>query len=130
MISAPLDKNIGLVANDRNKDSITLWSYNFANSGAIISESGEPLSGYTRLGIQAQFQSWLNPFYIETTNEETEEKITLETKVIQGSYGLRLKITVLGDKTVEDSEKSKEYYLYLDSSDMNGNPYDFATYFQ
>lgn len=130
MISAPLDKNIGLVANDRNKDSITLWSYNFANSGAIISENGEPLSGYTRLGIQAQFQSWLNPFYIETTNEETEEKITLETKVIQGSYGLRLKITVLGDKTVEESEKSKEYYLYLDSSDMNGNPYDFATYFQ
>lgn len=130
MISAPLDKNIGLVANDRNKDSITLWSYNFANSGAIISENGEPLSGYTRLGIQAQFQSWLNPFYIETTNEETEEKITLETKIIQGSYGLRLKITVLGDKTVEDSEKSKEYYLYLDSSDMNGNPYDFATYFQ
>lgn len=130
MISAPLDKNIGLVANDRNKDSITLWSYNFANSGAIISEDGEPLSGYTRLGIQAQFQSWLNPFYIETINEETEEKITLETKVIQGSYGLRLKITVLGDKTVEEGEKSKEYYLYLDSSDMNGNPYDFATYFQ
>lgn len=138
MISAPIGNNIGLVANspdDQDGDldgynTITLWTYNLPE-GEGINESGENLSGYTRLGLQAQFQSWLNPFYIINTNEETEERISQETRIVEGQYGIRLKITTLGDKTIEqEDDQIKAYYLYIDTSDMNGNPYEFSTYFQ
>lgn len=138
MISAPIGNNIGLVANspddqDGNSDgynTIALWTYNLPE-GEGINEFGENLSGYTRLGLQAQFQSWLNPFYIINTNEETEERISQETRIVEGQYGIRLKITTLGDKTIEQKDNQlKDYYLYIDASDMNGNPYDFSTYFQ
>ena len=49
---------------------ITLWSY-----------SGNDYAGYTRLGIQAQFQSWLNPFHLfKKENEVSEEEARKVTK--------------------------------------------------
>ena len=100
----------GLIANGELK-YIDLWSY-----------SGETLAEYTRLGIQASFQSWLNPF--TDTNGEIR-------RVTKGEYGLELTIKVEEQNTQsENSLLSNTYVLYLNSSDMNGNPYEFDTYFQ
>ena len=114
------DISQGLVANNEDTQSIIIWSQNI---------EGEKFSGYTRLGLQAQFRSWLNPFYV-TIDDEQGNKISESSRIISGSYGLRLKITVQGDKTAEEILEEKDYYLYLDSSNMNGNPYEFSTYFQ
>ena len=110
----------GLVANNEDTQSIIIWSQDI---------EGEKFSGYTRLGLQAQFRSWLNPFYV-TIDDEQGNKISESSRIISGSYGLRLKITVQGDKTADEILEEKDYYLYLDSSNMNGNPYEFSTYFQ
>lgn len=110
----------GLVANNEDTQFITIWSQDV---------EGEKFSGYTRLGLQAQFRSWLNPFYV-TIDDEQGNKISESSRITSGSYGLRLKITAQGDKTAEETLGEKDYYLYLDSSNMNGNPYEFSTYFQ
>lgn len=121
MIKNPLDDAIGLVANDPSKTEIIIWTYNTADNG-ILNDDGLDLAGYTRLGIQAQFRSWLNLFY--TPDQQV-------SKVVEGSYGLKLRITTVGDTTIKDTNTmSKTYELYIDASDMNGNPYDFNTFFQ
>ena len=121
MIKNPLGDAVGLVANDPNRTEIIIWTYNTADNG-ILNDDGLDLAGYTRLGIQAQFRSWLNPFYT------SEQQIS---KVVEGSYGLKLKVTTMGDTTIKDTNTmSKIYELYIDASDMNGNPYDFNTFFQ
>ena len=121
MIKNPLSDTVGLVANDPNRTEIIIWTYNTADNG-ILNDDGLDLAGYTRLGIQAQFRSWLNPFYT------SEQQIS---KVVEGSYGLKLKVTTMGDTTIKDTNTmSKIYELYIDASDMNGNPYDFNTFFQ
>lgn len=121
MIKNPLNDTVGLVANDPNRTEITIWTYNTADNG-ILNDDGLDLAGYTRLGIQAQFRSWLNPFY--TSDQQI-------SKVVEGSYGLKLKVTTMGDTTIKDTNTmSKIYELYIDASDMNGNPYDFNTFFQ
>lgn len=121
MIKNPLNDTVGLVANDPNRTEIIIWTYNTADNG-ILNDDGLDLAGYTRLGIQAQFRSWLNPFY--TPDQQV-------SKVIEGSYGLKLKVTTMGDTTIKDTNTmSKIYELYIDASDMNGNPYDFNTFFQ
>ena len=121
MIKSPLSDTVGLVANDPNRTEIIIWTYNTADNG-ILNDDGLDLAGYTRLGIQAQFRSWLNPFY--TPDQQV-------SKVVEGSYGLKLKVTTMGDTTIKDTNTmSKIYELYIDASDMNGNPYDFNTFFQ
>ena len=121
MIKNPLSDAVGLVANDPNRTEIIIWTYNTADNG-ILNDDGLDLAGYTRLGIQAQFRSWLNPFY--TPDQQV-------SKVVEGSYGLKLKVTTMGDTTIKDTNTmSKIYELYIDASDMNGNPYDFNTFFQ
>ena len=100
----------GLIANGE-LNYIDLWSY-----------SGEALTEYTRLGIQASFQSWLNPF--TDTNGEIR-------RVTKGEYGLELTIKVEEQDTQSgNSLLSNTYILYFNTNDMNGNPYEFDTYFQ
>jgi hypothetical protein len=84
-----------LIANG-SELSYSIWSY--------TPKAGE-FNGYTRLGIQAGFRSWL-----------------AEDRVISGSYGLRLRVKIGQDETYYDFK--------LDSSDMIGDPYNFDTYFQ
>lgn len=110
---------------------IDLWTYNVAKSEAICKEEGVAQSGYTRLGIQAGFQSWLNTFYTSTGNDSID---SVPRTVIQGKYGLRLIITPKRESVVsvaEDEEnfKSANYILELNTDDMNGNPYDFASFY-
>ena len=109
-----------LIAN-LSEDKI-LWSYNNAKEKALYSKEGKSFNSYTRLGIQASFRSWLNPF----TAEDGKVK-----NVTQGIYGLKLRLAVLKDKTVDEEEQKIEYYDFLlNTNDMNGNPYNFSTYFQ
>lgn len=108
----------GLIANNPNKESITLWTYNMEEE-AIRKQIGNPLADYTRLGIQASFQSWLNPFYIDNIAHE----------VVKGEYGLRLRIKATKSRKVEESETEYNYDLILNTEDMNGNPYGFESFY-
>ena len=94
-------------ANDENLKEIEIWSYNSANQE-------EPLKGYSSLGIKAGFKTMLN------------------SNVIKGNYGLRLKIVSKLDKLINSAGDNKlqgaEYTLELNEKNMNGNPYSFSTY--
>ena len=113
------DNLTGLLANSNEYQSITLWTYNI-NNNALSKATGNPHAAYTRLGIQAGFKSLINPFY----DNDTVYNVT------NGDYGLRLIITTIDEKTSkEDVDKQAEYVLYLNCADMNGNPYDFQSYY-
>ena len=114
-------KETGLVANG-DIESIPLWGYNLESSDTIYSEKGKVHSGYTRLGISAGFRSWLNPFYTEDDG--------ISRQVIKGEYGLHLIIQTEEDSTTnEESAKTQVYDLYLNCADMNGNPYNFESFY-
>ena len=72
-----------------------------------------PYYGFTRLGIQASFMAWLQ-----------------ENHCIAGNYGLKLTVefTSKGSLTQTETEISTRV-MYLDVSDMLGNPYAFETYY-
>lgn len=75
-------------------------------------------SNYTRLGIKADFKTWIS-------------------EAIQGSYGLRLKITTEAPNTVPDKEGKQEngetttitHILTFNVNDMYGNPYNYETFY-
>lgn len=76
-----------------------LWSQEF--DGTVENE-------YTRLGVQAEFSSWLNTW-----------------DVISGNYGLNVRVY----GTEFEKEDAAIYEFTLDVSDMYGNPYDFEAYY-
>lgn len=138
LISSNINSNeTGLIANaeDDEYGAVTLWSYNVDGSKALRKEEGEAFASYTRLGIQADFQSWLNPFYplVNTNEDMTDEELedySLARYVVEGDYGLRLRIITESEAISKDTEeKTSVYDLYLNCEDMNGNPYDFASFF-
>lgn len=88
-----------LIANHPNELSKVIWNYDI-KTGDI------PLAGFTRLGLQAQFQSWLDGY-----------------ELIAGNYGLRLKLN-------RNDSGEWDYVIVLDTNDMNGDPYNFESYFQ
>lgn len=121
----------GKVSEDQEKKEyrITLWSYNIEDSEAKHQESGLPHSGYTRLGIQADFQSWLNTFYSSTGILEID---SIPRSVIQGNYGLRLVLTAKREAVAGENEEElakATYILELNVDDMNGNPYNFESFY-
>lgn len=124
----------GLLANcpEDDKKAVTLWTYNLPLDGnALWENQGNAHSGYTRLGMRASFQSWLNPFYLIT---DDREQASIARYVVHGEYGLRLRLQTTGETTSDDdlnNEPGKVAYydLYLNQADMNGNPYNFETYF-
>ena len=148
LISSKINSNeTGLIANafdpdikdDPKKDkyddqyqAVTLWTYNANDVEALRNEQGSPHSAYTRLGIQAKFQSWLNPFYVIPLDDsdEEEERASVARHIVEGDYGLRLRIRTI-DEIVSKEEEGKEacYDLYLNCADMNGNPYDFQSFY-
>lgn len=128
-------KRTGLVANKNYSEEnngkeyyINLWSYNIEDSGAEYQDQGLVQSSYTRLGIQAGFQSWLNTFYTSTNEEDAVCRA-----VSQGQYGLRLKVTAKREKviSVDGNEEGANavYILELNTDDMNGNPYNFDSFY-
>ena len=113
----------GLIANDSVKKQILLWSYNKENSDALIKSSGEFFNGYTRLGISANFQTWLK-----------------ELGVIYGDYGLNLIIEIESEDSedIKNDNKDNEDFegispsikvCSLNCSDMIGNPYNYESFY-
>lgn len=78
----------------------------------------QPLSGYTRFGIRADFRSWI-------------------PEAVSGDYGLVIHLySELLDETVDEEDieiiNDKKYvnnYIYLNTEQMFGNPYNFQGYF-
>lgn len=72
------------------------------------------LTGYSRLGLKADFMSWI-------------------PNAVKGSYGLRVTVidnlntTTTDDKQVTSVQQTKT--MLLDVSDMYGSPYNFESYY-
>ena len=66
--------------------------------------------GFTRLGLSAQFSTWLD-----------------EYDVVSGNYGLALKVTFKCVDLEEDNTFDK--YFIFDSSEFFGNVYNFETFY-
>lgn len=87
----------GLLTNGK-QTTILVWSKDYTKT---------PLVGYTRLGLAADFQSWL-----------------FEQECVTGNYGLQI--------VVNYQDKDEEPFVavnYLDTLDMVGNPYYFDSFF-
>ena len=113
---------------DDRQQAITLWTYNAYDEQALRNEEGSAHSAFTRLGIQGSFQSWLNPFYADL---EDEAAASQPRYVIKGDYGLRLRVYTTDETISTDIEGKTSYYdMYLNCADMNGNPYNFQTFYQ
>lgn len=75
----------GLIANNPEDANWTvLWSKN-------LSETNETLSGYTKLGVQGQFRTWLGDF-----------------NCASGDYGLVLRLLCLNDNISTEAENYKK----------------------
>lgn len=102
----------GLVANDTDIEEVLIQTIT-CNYPA-----------YTRLAMTADFRSWLNPFY----NADNEP-----CYATQGEYGLKLAVSVapklVASSDAESGSEMATYEFYINSADMNGNPYDFQSYY-
>lgn len=96
-------ENIGLLANDEGRSTTIGPIYS-------ITETGD-FAGFTRLGITANFRSWLNGL-----------------DVVEGIYGLKVLIYTEVLNT-PGSTTNAVYELTFSSADMIGNPYQFESYF-
>lgn len=97
-------ENPGLLANENGRSSMLGPIYS-------ISEPGQ-FAGFTRLGISANFRSWLSGM-----------------DVVSGQYGIKLLIYTDIISSPGVPEKNAVYELTFGSQDMIGNPYQFDTYF-
>lgn len=95
--------NPGLLANAGGSSS-------FIHICTLTNEDGN-LSGYTRLGISAEFQSLLN-----------------NSDVVKGNYGLKFYIHSTLPSAPGQAEKSGLYEYSLSANDMTGNPYKFGAF--
>lgn len=93
LITDKVISTTGLIANNPMEESITLWEKDFR-------EENIPTGGYTRLGIQGQFRSWL-----------------AELDCVQGNYGLCLE---LGCQKDMNSSELANYNKAIDFINTNG----------
>ena len=97
----------GLIANDTINSEIALWQWSTNPEGSTVDDL-QANDIYDTLGIQASFKCLLDKY-----------------KMYRGSYGLRLDLYVRLNPT---SNKHITKSIYLDSSEMFGNPYAFTLY--
>lgn len=113
----------GLIANEKSvasndgKEQKLLWSYNKNDSGALIKSTGDVLNGYTRLAINADFQTWLKDF-----------------NIVAGDFGLNLIIELEPEdaddiKSDGNTISSNIKICTLNCSDMVGNPYNYESFY-
>lgn len=91
------------------------YEKNIDGASCVICEKyfDTPYTGFTRLGLQAQFQAWLQ-----------------QSECAEGNYGLRLTVRFEPDVGVTQEEQDPvTKVLYLDTNDMIGNPYAFESFF-
>ena len=95
--------NEGLLANDEGSSS-------YVHLYTLRNNQGN-LSGFSRLGIKAEFQSLLN-----------------NLDVVKGGYGLKIFIHTAIPREPGTATKTGIYELYLDAVDMIGNPYKYNSF--
>lgn len=89
--------------NEENYDEITLWQTTFP----------EGYAGFDRLGLQAQFRSWIASY---------------ETSI--GDYGLKLYISSDMGTAINKENPLKVTEIKFSSLNMYGNPYNFQSYME
>ena len=94
----------GLLANGEISEKL-IWSW--------YKPQGQGLRGYTRLGFNAKFRSWL---------------AALEP--IAGTYGIRIDVEGTEKTTTEESDIHKNYKFYLTSDEFYGDPYNFDVFYK
>lgn len=103
--AAERDKEINNAIADGTYYEVLVWD---------SEKSGEEWDGFDRLGIQAQFQTWLD-----------------DVDVYSGNYGLKLILSCKVPDTDGNFSEAKDKVLFLDSADdMYGNPYKFESFYQ
>ena len=119
---AAMAKADGLVANDisdNTKPMEECMTYTpllgkWDEDGNLIEEGinvkDKDLIKYTRLGIKADFKSWIK-------------------NAVRGNYGLEIILSTEKQGTVEGDVAEGTYIYTLDSSNMYGNPYSFETFY-
>lgn len=123
MAAAESTKTTGLIANAPYviKSDIDYRPYQnriIYEWTANTDEGRLPFVGYTRLGLQGSFQSWVNNF-----------------KCVSGEYGLKVSIAAETDPAVEEGKPIGDpvqtiYEVYLNTNDFYGNPYNFESFTQ
>lgn len=100
-----IGENQGLTANNSN-EQISKVIYSIGSTQVLTG-----ISGFTRLGVSANFKSLLSNF-----------------DVVSGSYGIKL---VVYSEVIDKpgSKKDAVYVLDFNSADMIGNPYQFEDFF-
>ena len=88
---------------EENYDEITLWQTTFP----------EGYAGFDRLGLQAQFRSWIASY---------------ETSI--GDYGLKLYISSDMGTAINKENPLKVTEIKFSSLNMYGNPYNFQSYME
>ena len=111
---SPLDKYVDITGDICVENSVTALVANSTKiSEKVIWSSQIPYAkDFERIGLKADFKSWLKTF---GTN--------------LGNYGLRIDVTTELPTTTTTKENRKYYSYYLDSDDMYGNPYNYETYY-
>ena len=117
LISNTEGTKAGLIANEAKSEKKTwaeekiIWAYNPDNPTEEldeISDYGTDLSKYSRLGIQAQFRSWLG-----------------DMDVISGSYGLRLRVEAMKEDIADieslPEDERIQFYDYIKATVYNEN---------
>ena len=98
------DISTGLLANGETVEKL-IWSWS--------KPQGQGLRGYSRLGFNAKFKSWL---------------ASLEP--IAGTYGVRIDIEGTEKTTTEESNIHKNYKYFLTSNEFYGDPYNFDVFYK
>lgn len=98
------DVPTGLLANGAIAEKI-IWSWQ--------KPQGEGLRGYSRLGFNAKFRSWL---------------AALEP--IAGTYGVRIDIEGTEKTTTEEADIHRNYKYFLTSDEFYGDPYNFDVFYK
>lgn len=111
---SPLDKYVDITGDICVENGVTALVANSTEiSEKVIWSSQIPYAkDFERIGLKADFKSWLKTF---GTN--------------LGNYGLRIDVTTELPTTTTTKENRKYYSYYLDSDDMYGNPYNYETYY-
>lgn len=82
---------------------LLIWTKNFTTQN---------LTGYTKLGVQAQFSTWLSSYH-----------------TAKGNYGIFLEVIFQNKGEIATAVKSFKKYFFLDSDDFFGNKYSYDTYY-
>lgn len=124
---SPLDSYVDITG-DLCKDVDSSTAFLLANKRDVVDKNGKVFEnntkkviweaeiqngkGFERLGLKADFKTWLK-----------------QLKTVNGNYGLCLYVTYVDKTNVNTEDSVKVASFRLDSDDMYGNPYNFNTFF-